>query len=115
MRFVHAGMPAAVAARIDRLFLRAPIRLADRVFGNLYLTEKRSGGEFIADDPDSDRPGPFGRTLIRQRDRHHMRNPSSVAAGHMVVHRRNAYPSTSWAGYVQGCHQARFQRRRNAD
>ena len=46
---MHAGIPAAVAARIDRLFLRAPIRLADRVFGDLYLTQKRSGGEFIAD------------------------------------------------------------------
>ena len=31
-------------------FLGAPIRIRDRVFGNLYLTEKRGGGEFTADD-----------------------------------------------------------------
>ena len=33
-----------------RSFLGVPIRLADRIFGNLYLTEKRDGGEFNADD-----------------------------------------------------------------
>ena len=31
-------------------FLGVPIRLADRVFGNLYLTEKQHGGAFSGDD-----------------------------------------------------------------
>lgn len=33
-----------------RTFLGVPIRVRDRVFGNLYLTEKRGGGSFDADD-----------------------------------------------------------------
>ncbi|MFD8749656.1 GAF domain-containing protein [Kitasatospora sp. NPDC059577] len=33
-----------------RSFLGVPIRIRDRVFGNLYLTEKRGGGEFDAED-----------------------------------------------------------------
>ncbi|MER7756794.1 GAF domain-containing protein [Kitasatospora sp. NPDC097643] len=33
-----------------RTFLGVPIRIRDRVFGNLYLTEKRGGGEFDAED-----------------------------------------------------------------
>ena len=33
-----------------RSFLGAPIRVRDKVFGNLYLTEKRSGGPFDEDD-----------------------------------------------------------------
>jgi signal transduction histidine kinase len=31
-------------------FLGAPVRVGDEVFGNLYLTEKRGGGEFDAED-----------------------------------------------------------------
>ena len=31
-------------------FLGVPIRIRDKVFGNLYLTEKRSGGGFTVDD-----------------------------------------------------------------
>jgi len=31
-------------------FLGAPVRVRDEVFGNLYMTEKRGGGEFTADD-----------------------------------------------------------------
>jgi two-component system, NarL family, sensor histidine kinase DevS len=31
-------------------FLGVPIRIRDTMFGNLYLTEKRSGGEFTAED-----------------------------------------------------------------
>ena len=31
-------------------FLGVPIRIRDRVFGNLYLTEKRGGGAFTAED-----------------------------------------------------------------
>ncbi|HEY3506413.1 MAG TPA: GAF domain-containing sensor histidine kinase [Actinocatenispora sp.] len=31
-------------------FLGVPVRIRDHVFGNLYLTEKRDGGEFSADD-----------------------------------------------------------------
>lgn len=31
-------------------FLGVPIRIRDKVFGNLYLTEKRSGGGFTEDD-----------------------------------------------------------------
>ncbi|WP_345423016.1 sensor histidine kinase [Pseudonocardia xishanensis] len=31
-------------------FLGVPIRVRDAVYGNLYLTEKRGGGEFTADD-----------------------------------------------------------------
>ncbi|MCT9933729.1 GAF domain-containing protein [Planotetraspora sp. A-T 1434] len=33
-----------------RSFLGVPVRLREEVFGNLYLTEKRGGGEFDADD-----------------------------------------------------------------
>ncbi|HEU5469295.1 MAG TPA: GAF domain-containing protein [Actinophytocola sp.] len=33
-----------------RSFLGVPIRVRDAVFGNIYLTEKRDGGEFTADD-----------------------------------------------------------------
>ena len=31
-------------------FLGVPIRIRDQVFGNLYLTEKRGGGDFTGDD-----------------------------------------------------------------
>ncbi|MBK1782835.1 GAF domain-containing sensor histidine kinase [Prauserella cavernicola] len=31
-------------------FLGVPVRVRDKVFGNLYLTEKRDGAEFTADD-----------------------------------------------------------------
>jgi signal transduction histidine kinase len=33
-----------------RTFVGVPVRVRDRVFGNLYLTEKRGGGEFTEDD-----------------------------------------------------------------
>lgn len=33
-----------------RSFLGVPVRTRDRVFGNLYLTEKRGGGDFTAQD-----------------------------------------------------------------
>ncbi len=33
-----------------RTFLGAPVHVRGKVFGNLYLTEKRGGGEFTADD-----------------------------------------------------------------
>ncbi|MFF3584818.1 sensor histidine kinase [Streptomyces mirabilis] len=33
-----------------RTFLGVPVRVRDEVFGNLYLTEKRGGGRFDADD-----------------------------------------------------------------
>lgn len=33
-----------------RTFLGAPVRVREKVFGNLYLTEKRGGAEFGADD-----------------------------------------------------------------
>jgi signal transduction histidine kinase len=33
-----------------RSFLGVPVRLRDEVFGNLYLTNKRGGGEFTEDD-----------------------------------------------------------------
>ncbi|WP_407706059.1 sensor histidine kinase [Streptomyces yaizuensis] len=33
-----------------RSFLGVPVRVRDAVFGNLYLTEKRGGGEFDAED-----------------------------------------------------------------
>jgi signal transduction histidine kinase len=33
-----------------RSFLGVPVRVRDRVFGNLYLTEKHGGGEFTEDD-----------------------------------------------------------------
>jgi signal transduction histidine kinase len=33
-----------------RSFLGVPLRVRDRVFGNLYLTEKRGGGDFTEDD-----------------------------------------------------------------
>ncbi len=31
-------------------FLGVPVRIRDKIFGNLYLTEKRSGGRFTAED-----------------------------------------------------------------
>ncbi|HYB48903.1 MAG TPA: GAF domain-containing protein [Streptosporangiaceae bacterium] len=33
-----------------RSFLGVPVRLRDEVFGNLYLTNKRGGGQFTEDD-----------------------------------------------------------------
>ena len=33
-----------------RGFLGVPVRVRDEVFGNLYLTEERDGGEFTEDD-----------------------------------------------------------------
>lgn len=33
-----------------RSFLGVPVRIGDRVFGNLYLTEKRGGGDFTEQD-----------------------------------------------------------------
>jgi signal transduction histidine kinase len=33
-----------------RTFLGVPVRVRDKVFGNLYLTDKRGGGEFSEDD-----------------------------------------------------------------
>lgn len=36
-----------------RSFLGVPVRVRDRVFGNLYLTEKHGGGDFTADDEDA--------------------------------------------------------------
>ncbi len=33
-----------------RTFLGVPVRVRDQVFGNLYLTEKRDGADFTADD-----------------------------------------------------------------
>jgi hypothetical protein len=33
-----------------RSFLGVPVRVRDEVFGNLYLTNKRGGGEFTEDD-----------------------------------------------------------------
>lgn len=33
-----------------RSFLGVPVRVRDEVYGNLYLTEKKGGGEFTADD-----------------------------------------------------------------
>jgi len=43
-----AGFPANHPPM--RSFLGVPVRVRDAVFGNLYLTEKRVGGEFTADD-----------------------------------------------------------------
>ncbi len=34
-------------------FLGVPVRVREEVFGNLYLTEKRSGGSFTADDEET--------------------------------------------------------------
>jgi len=35
---------------VMRTFLGVPVRVRDQVFGNLYLSEKRGGGEFTEDD-----------------------------------------------------------------
>jgi signal transduction histidine kinase len=43
-----SGFPAGHPAM--RSFLGVPVRVRDRVFGNLYLTEKRGGGQFTEDD-----------------------------------------------------------------
>jgi GAF domain-containing protein len=44
----QAGLPGGHPPR--RTLLGLPIRLGERVFGNLYLTDKRGGGEFTAED-----------------------------------------------------------------
>ncbi len=43
-----AGFPAGHPPM--KTFIGVPIRVRDAVFGNLYLTEKRGGGEFDAED-----------------------------------------------------------------
>jgi signal transduction histidine kinase len=43
-----AGMPKGHPRMHS--FLGVPVRVRDAVYGNLYLTEKRGGGEFTADD-----------------------------------------------------------------
>ncbi|MDE3722281.1 GAF domain-containing sensor histidine kinase [Nocardiopsis sp. N85] len=43
-----AGFPKGHPAM--RTFLGVPIRIRDRVFGNLYMTDKRDGGQFTGDD-----------------------------------------------------------------
>jgi two-component system, NarL family, sensor histidine kinase DevS len=43
-----SGFPVGHPAM--RSFVGVPVRVRDRVFGNLYLTEKRGGGEFTEDD-----------------------------------------------------------------
>ena len=43
-----SGFPAGHPAM--RSFVGVPVRVRDRVFGNLYLTEKRGGAEFTEDD-----------------------------------------------------------------
>ncbi|HLI39047.1 MAG TPA: GAF domain-containing protein [Streptosporangiaceae bacterium] len=43
-----AGFPAGHPPM--RSFLGVPVRVRDEVFGNLYLTEKRGGGQFTEDD-----------------------------------------------------------------
>ncbi len=43
-----SGFPVGHPAM--RTFLGVPVRVRDQVFGNLYLTEKRGGGEFTEDD-----------------------------------------------------------------
>ena len=49
-----AGHPASVGFPDGhppmRSFLGVPVRVRDEVFGNLYLTNKRGGGEFTEDD-----------------------------------------------------------------
>jgi signal transduction histidine kinase len=59
-QFIHSGMPAEVVAGIAAAghpamasFLGVPIRIRDTVFGNIYLTDKRDGGEFTARDEDT--------------------------------------------------------------
>ena len=42
------GSPMAI--RRCAVFLGVPVRVRDEVFGNLYLTNKRGGGEFTEDD-----------------------------------------------------------------
>ena len=43
------GVPRRAIRRCER-FLGVPVRVRDEVFGNLYLTNKRGGGEFTEDD-----------------------------------------------------------------
>jgi len=43
-----SGFPAGHPAM--KSFLGVPVRVRDQVFGNLYLSEKRGGGEFTEDD-----------------------------------------------------------------
>ncbi len=38
---------------VMRGFLGVPVRVRDQVFGNLYLTEKRNGGEFTEEDEET--------------------------------------------------------------
>jgi signal transduction histidine kinase len=48
MHAESSGFPAGHPGM--RSFLGVPVRVRDRVFGNLYLTQKRGGGEFTEDD-----------------------------------------------------------------
>ncbi len=55
LRLADIGMHAESSGFPDghpamRSFLGVPVRVRDRVFGNLYLTQKRGGGEFTEDD-----------------------------------------------------------------
>ena len=43
-----SGFPAGHPAMVS--FVGVPVRVRDRVFGNLYLTEKRGGGQFTEED-----------------------------------------------------------------
>jgi len=45
---LSAGFPAGHPAMMT--FIGAPIRIRDEVYGNLYLTEKRDGGQFDEED-----------------------------------------------------------------
>ena len=70
-------------------FLGVPIRIRDQVFGNLYLTEKRGGGDFTERGRGGGRRARRGRRR-RHRERAAVRGggPSrAVAGGHRGDHR----------------------------
>ena len=101
-----SGFPAGHPAM--RSFLGVPVRVRDRVFGNLYLTEKRGGGEFTEDDEaraDGARRGGGRRGGERQAVRGGQA-AAALAAGEQRADDRAAVRATARAAVLARPHQA---------
>ena len=73
------GSPTGI--RRWRSFLGVPVRVRDEVFGNLYLTNKRGGGEFTEDDEAVLLSRSAPRRASRWRTRGCTRPPGAASAG----------------------------------
>ena len=92
-----------LAEQPPRQVLGAPIRVRGEVFGNLYLTEKRGGGEFTEDD-EIVLQGPRRRGRCRGGERAAVRGvaaaravPGRVAGGQLAPARRRVQPGRAGA------------------